>query len=72
MVLQFAFQEEVSYTMAVWGLLVMVRQIRAFVVANEVVMASAAFANSTKASLPGTPLSDVAGGAFPVVEYTCV
>ncbi len=63
--MQSAFQERFSYTMTVRGLLgegsVMVRQMRAFVVASEMgrggvsVAAVAASANSSAASLPGMP-----------------
>ncbi len=61
-----AFQERFSYTMTVRGQLdggsVMVRRMRAFVVASEMgrggvsVSVVAAFANSSAASLPGMPL----------------
>ncbi len=63
-----AFQEKCSYTMAVRGLLVegsvTVSRMRTFAVANEMgrgvvsvsVAVSAAFANSSAASLPGIPL----------------
>ncbi len=64
--MQSAFQEKCSYTMAVRGLLdggsVTVRRMRAFAVVNEVgwggvsVAVTAAFANSSAASLPGMPL----------------
>ncbi len=64
--MQSAFQEKFSYTMAVRGLLdggsVMVRQMRAFVVASEMgrgdvsVAVAAAFANSSADPLPGVPL----------------
>ncbi len=65
-VMQSAFQEKCSYTMAVRGLLgagsVTLRRLGAFAVANEMgrggvsVAVAAAFANSSAASLPGMPL----------------
>ncbi len=65
-VMQSAFQEKCSYTMAVRGLLgegsKTVRRMRAFAVANEMgrggvsVAVAAAFANSSAASLSGMPL----------------
>ncbi len=64
--MQSAFQEKFSYTMAIRGLLgegsVTVRRMRAFAVANEMgrggvsVAVTAAFANLSAASLPGMPL----------------
>ncbi len=64
--MQSAFQGKCSYTMAVRGLLdggsVMVRQMRALAVANEMgrggvsVAVAAAFANSAAFSLPGMRL----------------
>ncbi len=63
--MQSAFQEKVSYTMAVRGLLdggsMMMRRVRAFVVASAMgrcgvsVAVAAAFAHSSAASLPGIP-----------------